>query len=106
MKWTKWAFVALVCVCFAGCGLLNPAQQSEAMQVLNQMKANGSITQAQYDAMVEMLLNGSQAAWWQQFATVAASAGLAWLGVRSNLPVIGRGAPTQKVGLPVAKIVN
>lgn len=104
MKFPKWALAALLCLSLTACGLLNPHQQAEALQVIEQMRANGTITAEQFEALRQTILDGGQASFWQQVGTILASAGLAWLGVRSKLPIIGRGAPTQVVGLPADKV--
>lgn len=106
MKFPKWALAIALCLYLTACGLLDPVQQSAALQTLDGMLKNGSITQAQYEALREIVLNGSQTVWWQQLGTAVAGAGLAWLGVRSKLPLIGRGAPTQIVGLPASKVTQ
>lgn len=97
MRYILIAAVGMLC---AACGLLDPQQQQTALQVVDQMLAQGTITAEQAEALRQAILSGGQVAWWEQAATVVLGAGLAWLGVRSKLPVIGRGAPTQKVGLP------
>jgi hypothetical protein len=74
---------SIVCVlALASCGLLSPEQQHTALQVLDGMRAQGTITQAQYDALVESLLSGSTTAWWMQLVQVIGSAALAYAGVQ------------------------
>ena len=93
-------------VTFATQCITNRSLRTAATEVCCKAGWNGSITQAQYEALREIVLNGSQTVWWQQLGTAVAGAGLAWLGVRSKLPLIGRGAPTQIVGLPAAKVTK
>lgn len=89
-----------LCLFLTACGLLSPEQQQTALEVVSQMKAQGTITDQQFYALQEAILSGGQGVWWEQLATALLGAGLGYLGVRVN-----RGAPTQKVGLPVGKII-
>lgn len=78
----RYVLLALVAVALCSCALLSPAQQQTALSVLDGMRANGAITKAQYDALVEALLSGSSTAWWQQLVQIAGSAALAYAGVQ------------------------
>lgn len=74
-------------------------------QTVEGMVSNGSITPSQGEAVIEAFDAAAQSqAWWEMPLTIIAGALLSFLGVRSNLPLIGRGAPTQKVGLPATKV--
>ena len=96
---TKYLLLALVAVAMTACGLLSPEQQQTALEVVTQMKAQGTITDAQFIALQEAILSGGQGAWWQQLAQIAARAALGYLGVE-----VRRGPPTHKVGLPQSKV--
>lgn len=81
------------------CGMLSPEQQSTALQVVDQMFQDGTITQAQYDALREIVLSGSQREWWMEVVNVVGGAALAYAGIQ-----LRRGPPTQRVGLPESKV--
>lgn len=66
---------------------------------------NGDITPEQGNALVELWTQNAGSDWWITPVSIVTSIVLTALGIRSNLPVIGRGAPTQRVGLPEAKII-
>lgn len=78
-----------------GCGLLDPATQATALEVVEQLAAQGAITSEQSIALRQAVLADGRAAWWSQLLEVVAAAGLAYVGV-----AIRRGPPTQRVGLP------
>lgn len=75
------AMFALACL-LASCAWLTPEQQQTALQVVDSMAAQGSITRAQHDALVEALLSGSSTAWWQQLVQIIGGAALAYAGVQ------------------------
>jgi hypothetical protein len=75
------AMFFLACM-LASCAWLTPEQQQTALQVVDSMMAQGSITRAQHDALVEALLSGSSTAWWQQLVQVIGGAALAYAGVQ------------------------
>lgn len=66
----------------AGCGLMSPQQQADALAALDEMFRNGAITRAQYEALREGVLASSSANWWQQIVGTVAAAGLAYVGVQ------------------------
>lgn len=74
--------IGVLLMSLTACGLLSPEQQHTALSVLDGMRAQGTISQAQYDALVEALLSGSSVAWWQQLAQILGSAALAYFGVQ------------------------
>lgn len=78
----RYVLLAVCSVALCACGLLSPEQQQTALQVLDGMRANGSISQVQYDALVQSLLSGSTTAWWMQLIQVIGSAALAYAGVQ------------------------
>ena len=83
-------FLIVACLLLAGCGMLSPDQQSTALDVIEQMLAQGTITPEQYEGLRQSILAGGTGAWWQQIAEVAVAAGLAYVGVR-----LQRGPPTR-----------
>lgn len=99
MNIIKWAMLAVVCLSLTACGLLDPQQQQTALQVVDQMLDQGTITPEQAEALRQTILQGGQVHWWEQAATAVLGAAMAYVGVR-----VQRGAPTQKVGLPASLI--
>ena len=97
------AFLAVL----PGCGFLSPQQKASVLTTLSHEHDLGNITDAQYNAAVEAVQQ-DKAFDWETLGLVGANILLMFLGVpiamRTNIPVIGRGAPTQKVGLPANKI--
>jgi len=96
MKYLLLGAVVLLC---AGCGLLSPEQQANALEVIDQMLRNGQVTEAQYAALREAILSKGSGAWWEELGLALGSAALAYAGVQ-----IRRGPPTQRVGLPADKV--
>ena len=66
MSRVRMVVMVVLSVALASCAWLTPEQQQTALQVVDSMAAQGSITRAQHDALVEALLSGSSTAWWQQ----------------------------------------
>ena len=95
-KAVLWAALAVL---LCSCGLLTPQEQSNALAVIEQMRANNVITLEQFEALRQAILSGGTAVWWQSLVEVAAAAGLAYVGVS-----LRRGPPTQKGGLPQSKV--
>ena len=95
----KYLALGAVALLVAGCGLLSPQQQADALQVIDQMLKNGQITPDQFAALREAILAKGSGAWWEELGLALGSAALAYAGVQ-----IRRGPPTQKVGLPAEKI--
>lgn len=81
------------------CGLMSAEQQQTSIQVVDDMLKNGSVTQAQHDAMVEAILQSGSINWLAQAGTMLSGAALGYFGVMKR-----RGAVTQDVGIPEAKI--
>jgi len=74
-------------------------------EIISGMVQNGSITPEQGTAVVQAFDTAATSEnWWEPILSVLGGALLASLGVRSRLPFIGRGAPTQKVGLPASMV--
>lgn len=86
----------------ASCAL-SPEKQETFLAVFNTMLENQQITQEQYDYLVKLVQGSSD--WWQYPVTALISIVLSYLGINSNIPLIGRGAKTQVVGLPASKVV-
>lgn len=78
----KIILLIVVALFLVSCGIMSPQQQAQAMETLNDMLAKGTITKAQYDALVEVLMSAGQAQWWQQLALTAGGAALSYLGVQ------------------------
>ena len=92
------ALIALTLLSFIplqSCAALTPQQQSNAIATVNGMLANGSISQAQHDALVETITAGGATPLWQQGLQVLLGAGLGYVGVMRR-----RGPVTQEVGAP------
>ncbi len=74
-------------------------------EIISGMVENGSITVEQGTAVIQAFDAAATAEnWWEPVLSVVGGALLAALGVRSRLPFIGRGAPTQKVGLSASMV--
>lgn len=86
MKFANMTLLAIVALGLASCGLMSAEQQSTALQVIDQMRMQGTITEAQYAALKETVLSSGQVAWWQQAAQVVLGAGLGYLGVSMKPP--------------------
>lgn len=95
----KYLALGAVALLVAGCGLLSPQQQADALEVIDQMLKNGQITPDQFAALREAILSKGSGFWWEELGMALGSAALAYAGVQ-----IRRGPPTQKVGLPAEKI--
>ncbi len=79
-----WILVVAALLCAAGCGLMSPQQQSEALQVIDEMLKNGSITQAQWQAMREAILQASTTNWWAAAGQVVLGGVMGYLGVQAR----------------------
>lgn len=82
MSRVRMVVMVVLSVALASCAWLTPEQQQTALQVVDSMAAQGSITRAQHDALVEALLSGSSTAWWQQLVQIIGGAALAYAGVQ------------------------
>lgn len=71
-----------VCLLLTGCGLMDPQQQATALQVVDQMLMQGTITAEQAEALRQTILSGGQLPWWQQVGQVLLGAGLGYLGIQ------------------------
>ena len=82
----KIGILAVAALLLTSCALMSPQDQSTALEVLDQMLKQGSITPAQYEALKESVLNAGTTAWWQQAAQVILGAGLGYLGIQMKPP--------------------
>jgi len=78
--------VCSVCCFFTACGMLSPQEQQTSLQVLDGMLKNGSITKEQYDALVQIVLQGGSVNWWAQLGSAVSGAALAYFGIRQLPP--------------------
>lgn len=76
--------LTLLCFILVACGLMTPQQQSEALAVVDGMLRNGSITQAQWEAMREAILSASTTNWWAAAAQTVCGGALAYFGVQAR----------------------
>lgn len=82
MKIIKWAALALFCFTLAACAALTPEQVTRAHEALDLMLDAGTITMAQYDALVEALNAAASPNWWQDGLYVVGSAVAAYFGIQ------------------------
>lgn len=82
MNAKRWAAMAAVLMVTTSCGLLSNEQAQAAMQIVNEMQAQGSVTAEQAEALRQALLANTGEPWWQQVGRVVLEVGLAVAGVR------------------------
>ena len=99
MRLAVYVVAGILALSLAGCGLMSPAEQSTALEVIEQMLRQGTITPEQYEGLRQAILSGGSGVWWHSLGEVVAGAALGYFGVQ-----LRRGQPTQKVGLPRGKI--
>jgi hypothetical protein len=99
MRLAFYVVAGILALSLAGCGLMSPAEQSTALEVIEQMLRQGTITPEQYEGLRQAILSGGTGEWWHSLGEVVAGAALGYFGVQ-----LRRGQPTQKVGLPRGKI--
>jgi len=58
-------FLFLVALTLAGCQMLNPQQKENVRTTISQMRDDGKISPAQYDALVSALDSGNMSQFWQ-----------------------------------------
>ena len=96
---TAWWLMLAVCIVvlavFLGCVGMSPEQQNEALQVIDEMLKNGSITHAQWEAMREAILSASTTNWWATAAQTVLGAGLAYIGVQARRGPVATPAERQ-----------
>ena len=76
------AALAAVCLTLCSCGLFTNEQIQAALQVVDQMQQQGTITAEQAEAMRQALQIQSGDPWYMQVGRVVLEVGLAVLGVR------------------------
>lgn len=74
--------MAAVLMAMTSCGLLSNEQAQAALQIVNEMQAQGSVTAEQAEALRQALLANTGEPWWQQVGRVVLEVGLAVAGVR------------------------
>lgn len=106
----KNAAILLLCLCVAalpGCQALTGQQRDSVRSYIQFEYENGNLTAAQRDAAIEAI-DSDEPIDWASLGLIGANIALALVGgpmiVRSRLPLLGRGKPTQKVGLPASKV--
>lgn len=72
----------------ASCDAFSEADRSTIMQVADEMKTNGTLTQAQYDAVIEAMNQASGIDWEEFLLGLAGAVVATFTGIR-----ITRGAP-------------
>jgi len=82
--WRAYLLLALSILAFAlcSCGVMSPQAQETAIQVLGQMRALGQITEEQYQALLQALLQAGSAHFWEQVVTAVGGAAMAYAGVQ------------------------
>lgn len=77
--------MAMVCVCLllCSCGLLSPEQQQTALQTVDAMLVQGTITAEQAEGLRQAILGGGQSAWWHQVGQIVLGAAMGYLGVQA-----------------------
>lgn len=111
MKTIKRLAAYLLCLCLAvlpACGgFLSPQQRGDAHQLVDDALARREVTPKQADAMHEAI-DSDEPIVFGSLGLLGLNLAMALIGgpmiVRSGMPLLGRGAPTQRVGLPASKI--
>lgn len=78
----KWAAMAAVCLSLTSCGLFSSEHVAAAMEIINQMEAQNTVTAAQAEALREALMVNTGEPWYMQLGRVVLEVGLAVAGVR------------------------
>lgn len=76
------AVLAAVCLTFCSCGIFTGEQVQAALEIINQMEAQQTVTASQAEALREALLANTGDPWWQQLGRLVLEVGMAVLGVR------------------------
>lgn len=90
-NYTRWAALFGVCVLLTGCGLLSPEQQQNALEVIDQMRDQGTISSAQHEVLSQGILSQGWSGFLEQLSGYALAAVAAYTGV-----MIRRGPPTRQ----------
>jgi hypothetical protein len=72
-----------ICLTLTSCGLLSPEQQTTALQTVDAMLTQGTITSQQAEALRQAILGGGQSAWWHQVGQIVLGAAMGYLGVQA-----------------------
>ena len=96
------ATIALLLLLFLVACAVSPERQEELRQALLPLLQSGAITQEQFDTMMAAISGNSN--WWIYPANTVVTLALAYLGINSKMPLIGRGKRTQVHGLPATKV--
>jgi len=78
----RWAALAVVCLTLCSCGLFTNEQVEAAIEIINQMQEQGTVTASQAEALREALLVNTGEPWYQQLGRLVLEVGLAVAGVR------------------------
>ena len=78
----RWAALAAVCLTLCSCGLFSAEQVQAALEIINQMEAQNTVTAAQAEALREALVANTGDPWYMQIGRLALEVGMAVLGVR------------------------
>ena len=100
-RFAIYVLCALIAV-LPGCGILTPEQKASVRQTVQSEYEAGNMTAAQRDAALEAL-ESDQAFDWTTLGVIGANIALALIGGPAIVR-LQRGQPTQKVGLPAAKV--
>ena len=87
------AVLAAVCLTLCSCGIFTGEQVQAALEIINQMEQQQTVTAAQAEA----LLANTGDPWWQQLGRLVLEVGMAVLGVR-----VWRG-PSATAAEPIAR---
>lgn len=74
-------FLFLVAFTLAGCQLMNPQQKENVRTTVSQMRDDGRISAAQYDALVSALDSGNMTQFWELLLSTGVSIAGAFFGV-------------------------
>lgn len=82
MRFRVFALLSVCCIVLCSCGFLSNEQQQTALQVIDQMAYQGTITAEQRSALTQAILTGSAQSWWAQLINIVGGAALAYAGVQ------------------------
>ena len=78
----RWAALAAVCMALCSCGLFSSEQVQAALDIINQMEAQNTVTAAQAEALREALVTNTGEPWYMQAGRLVLEVGMAVRGVR------------------------
>ena len=79
----RYLYLISVCLLLTACGVLSPEQQQTALQTIDAMMYQGTITPSQADALRETIMQAGQQNFWNQAAQVGLGAVMGYLGVQA-----------------------